>query len=67
MNFLHAIAVLGYLPKLKRDLRLTFGAYFQHGFFHKNVPYLILYRWTKFQCHIFFPSQGIKQNVLLSS
>ena len=35
--------------------------------FHENVPYLILYQWTKFQCHIFFASQDIKQNVLLSS
>ena len=61
------MAVLGYLAKLKRGLRLAFGAHFLHDFFHKNVPYLILYQWTKFQCHIFFPSQGIKQNVLLSS
>ena len=32
MNFLHAMAVLGYLPKLKRDHRLAFGTYFQHDF-----------------------------------
>ena len=44
------MAVLGYLPKLKRGLWCTFSA----GFFHKNVPYLILYQETKFQCHIFF-------------
>ena len=25
------------------------------------------YLWTKFQSHTFFPSQDIKQNVLLSS
>ena len=35
--------------------------------FHENVPYLILYQWPKFQCHTFFHSQDIKQNVLLSS
>ena len=35
--------------------------------FHTSVPYLILYQLTKFQCHIFFLSQDIKQNVLLSS
>ena len=29
--------------------------------------YLILKQWTKFQCHTFFPSQDIKQDVLLSS
>ena len=28
MNFLRAIAVLGYLTKLKRDLGLAFGAHF---------------------------------------
>ena len=27
----------------------------------------MLYQWTKFQYHTFFPSQDIKQNVLLSS
>ena len=26
------MAVLGYLAKIKRDLGLTFGAYFQHDF-----------------------------------
>ena len=61
------MAVLGYLPKLKRDLGLAFGAHFRHKYLHKNVPYLILYQWKKFQCHTFFPSQDIKQNVLLSS
>ena len=35
--------------------------------FHKNVPHLILYQWTKFQCHKLLLSQDIKQNVLLNS
>ena len=35
--------------------------------FHKNVPYLILYQWAKFQCHSLLLSQDIKQNVLLNS
>ena len=61
------MAVLGYLAKLKRDTGLAFGAHFLHDFFHKNVPYLILYQWTKFQCHTLFLYQDIKQNVLLSS
>ena len=61
------MAVSGHLPKLKRGLGLAFGAHFLHDFSIKNVPYLILYQWTKFQCHIFFPSPDIKQNVLLSS
>ena len=27
----------------------------------------MLYQWTKSKCHTLFPSQDIKQNVLLSS
>ena len=61
------MAVLGYLPELKKGLGIAFGAHFLHDFFHKNVPYLILYQWTKFQCHTFFPSQDMKQNVFSSS
>ena len=60
------MAVLGYLKKLKRGLGLAFGAHFQHDFSIKNVPYLIRYKWTKFQCHTLFLSQDIK-HVLLSS
>ena len=48
------MAVLGCLEKLKSDLGLAFGVHFLHGFFHKNVPQLILYQLTKFQCHISF-------------
>ena len=46
--------ILGYLPELKRNLG-------------ENFPHLILYHWSKFQCHTFFPSQDIKENALLSS
>ena len=53
MSFLHAMTVLGYLPKLKEGLGLAFGAHFLYDFFHKNVFYLILYQWAKFQCHAF--------------
>ena len=60
---MHVIAVLGYIAKLKMGMGLALGAHF----LHKNVPYLILYQWTKFQCHTLFLSQDIKQNVLLSS
>ena len=60
------MAALGYLPKLKGGLGIAFGADFLHDFFHKNVFYLILYQRSKFQCHISFPSQDIKQDVLLS-
>ena len=58
------MTVLGYLPKLKEGLGLAFGAHFLYDFFHKNVFYLILYQWAKFQCHTNFPSQDTKQNVL---
>ena len=58
------MAVLGYLRKLKRALGLSFGAYFLHDFSIKMFPYLILYQWTKIQCHALFPSQNIKQNFM---
>ena len=48
------MAVLDYLAKVKMGLGLAFGAHFLHGFFHKNVPYLILYQWTKFQFFIVY-------------
>ena len=35
------MAVLGYLPKSKKGLGLTFDAPFSALFSHKNVPYLI--------------------------
>ena len=60
------MVVFGYLPKLKWGLQLVFSAHFCM-IFHKNAPNLIFYQLTKFQCHIFFPSQDIGQNVLLSS
>ena len=61
------MVVLDYLSKLKRGLELDFGAHFLHDFFHKNVAYLILYLWTKFQFPTFFPSHNIQQNALVSS
>ena len=57
----------GLFTKIKKVPGTSFWCTFLAWFFHKNVPYLILYQWTKFQCHSFFPSQDIKQNVLLSS
>ena len=55
------MAVFGYLPELKRDLKLAFAAHFLHDFFNKNVPYLILYQLAKFQCHAFFSLQEINR------
>ena len=53
--------------KVIRGLGPAFAAHFLHDFFYKNVIYVILHLWAKFQCPTFFPSQDIKQNVLLSS
>ena len=52
--------------KIKKLSEASFWCTFSAWFFHKNVPYLILYQWTKFQCHTLFLSQDIKQNVLSS-
>ena len=51
------MAVLGCLAKLKRRLELAFGAHFLHDFSIKNMLYLILYLWAKFQYHTLFLSQ----------
>ena len=53
--------------KTKKGSGTRFWCIFSARFFHKDVSYLILYLWTKFQCHAFFTSQDIKQKVLLSS
>ena len=53
--------------KITKRSGASFCCTFSAWFFRKNVPYLILYQWRKFQCHTLFLSQDIKQNVLLSS
>ena len=53
--------------KIKKGSRTSLWCTFSAWLFYKNVPYLTLYQWTKFQYHTFFPSQDIKQNELLSS
>ena len=57
------MAVLGYLAKLERGLALAFRAYFLDDFSIKIIPYLILYQWTKFQCHTLFLSKVIRENM----
>ena len=52
--------------KIKKGFGTSYWCTFSAWFFRKNVWYLILYQLTKFQCHTFFPSQDIKQNLLLS-
>ena len=60
-------AYFGLFTKIKKESGISFWCTFFAWFFHTNALYLILYQLTKFQCHIFFPSQDIKQNLLLSS
>ena len=58
------MAALGHFLKLKRDLGLAFGAHFLHVFPIKMFL-VILYQYTKFKCHTFFPSQDIKQRYVI--
>ena len=53
--------------RIKKDLGLAFGAYFQHDFSIEISLFNTQIKLSKFQCHIFFPSQDINQNALLSS
>ena len=66
-EFLACNGCFGFFTKIKRGSGTSFWCTFSAWFFHKNVFYLILYQRAKFQCHTSFPSQDIKQNVLLSS
>ena len=42
-----------FFTKIKKGLGTSFWCTFSAWLVHKNVPYLILYHWTKFQSHIF--------------
>ena len=58
------MAVSVYLPKLTRGLVLAFDAHFLYDF---SIKVFLTPAIDKVQCYIFFVSQNIKQNVLLSS
>ena len=62
-EFLACNGCFGLFIKIKKGSGISFWCTFS-ACFHKNVLYLILYIWTKFQCHTSFPSQDIKQNVI---
>ena len=66
-EFLGCSCCFGLFNKIKKGSGASFCCIFSAWFFCKNIPYLILYQWTKFQSHTFFLSQDIKQNVLLIS
>ena len=57
------MAVLDYLPQLKRSLGLAFGADFLHDFSIK----MFLIQWTKFECHTFFFLKILNKIKLLRS
>ena len=62
----HAMAVLGYLAKLKRVLGLSFGPNFFHDFSIK-MPLNLFSISDKVSVLYLFPSQDNKQNVPFSS
>ena len=66
-EFLACNGCFGLFSKIKKGSETSFWYTFSAWFFHKNVSYLILYQWTKFQYHALFLSQDIKQNLLLLS
>ena len=66
-KFLACNCCFGLFSKIKKGSGTNFWRLVSALFFHKNVPYLMLCKMIKFQCHTFFSSQDIKQNVLLSS
>ena len=57
----------GLFTKIKKGSGSSFWSTCSAWLFHKNIPYLILYQWKKSECHTFFSSLDIKQNMLLSS
>ena len=61
------MAVLAYLVKLKKGLGLAFGAHFLHDFPIKMLLISHSNNGQSFKVIPFFPSQDIKQNLLLSS
>ena len=66
-EFLACSGCFGLFTKIKEGSGASFWGTFFASFFRKNLSYLILYQRAKFQCHTFFTSQDIKQNVLLCS
>ena len=66
-EFLACNGCFGLFNKIIKRFGTSFCCIFSAWFFCKNVLYLILPLWTKFQCCYFFRSQDIKQNVLSSS
>ena len=62
-EFLAYNICFGLLTKIKKGSGTRSWCTSSAWFFHKDVPYLILYLWTKFQCHTFFPSKKNQDNI----
>ena len=65
-EFLACNGCFGLFSKIKKGSGTSLWCTFSAWFFHKNIPYLILYQWTMFHCHNSFPSQDMK-HVLFSN
>ena len=65
-EFLACSGCFGLFTKIKKEPRTSFQYKFPTWLFHKNISYLMLYQWTKFQYHTCLPCEDIKQNVLTS-
>ena len=63
-EFLAYNSCFGLFTRIIKGSGTSFCYVFSAWFFQKNVLYLILHLWKKFQCHKLFSSQDIKQNVL---
>ena len=61
LNFFACESCFGLFTKIIKESGNSFWCTLSAWFFHKNVPYLILYRWTKFQCHR--PVNGVRSHL----
>ena len=66
-KFLACNGYVGLFTKIKKGSRTSFWCTFFAWLFHKNVPYLIVYQWKKFQCPTFFPSEKNQTSSYLGS
>ena len=53
-DFLACNGCFGLFTKIIKRSGTSFCCIFSAWFFHKNVLYLMLHLWTKYQCHTFF-------------
>ena len=56
-EFLACNCCFGLFSKIKKGSGANFWWTFYAWFFHENVPYLILFQWIKFQCHLISSSR----------